>query len=147
MTAATIDPSSSSPPIPLRSASRRGPHAPSPNQSTPQSASRRSNISSQIYQFALGYPQTPPETSPVCESIGPFLQAEEQIAVEKMGSFLFKWYARAATVYQFTLKYSESLCHTPGWNAGNQGSLFSRLLSTRFMVANLYCHTQGTFCA
>lgn len=75
------------------------PGASSSARSTPQSAKRRSIIPSQTYQFALGFPQTPPENSP---ELGPVAQHLEQpprttASARAMGSFLFTWYVRRPT--------------------------------------------------
>lgn len=103
---ATIDPSSSPPPVPNRSASRRGPTPSTSAQSTPRPASRRSEITSQIYQFALGYPQTPPDTSPVRDPFGPSIDAGFFGGKNSMGSFLFKWYAPSRYT-QFLKQFGE----------------------------------------
>lgn len=89
---ATIDPSSPPPPVSNRSASGGIPPPSASTQSIPRPASRRSNITSQLYQFALGYPQTPPETSPVFDPIGPSTSVGSSGTGNSMGSFLFKWY-------------------------------------------------------
>ncbi|KAL8862624.1 MAG: hypothetical protein Q9178_001122 [Gyalolechia marmorata] len=60
--------------------------------SNPPSAHRRSLITDQIFQFALGYPQTPPETSPVPELTGELPWKEAEIISGGMGSFVFRWY-------------------------------------------------------
>lgn len=60
----------------------------SPSSARP--SSRRTVITQQIYQFALGYPQTPPENSPVSEPVLSF--EETKVEKDKMGTFLFKWY-------------------------------------------------------
>jgi len=75
------------------------PGASSSARSTPQSAKRRSIIPSQTYQFALGFPQTPPENSP---ELDPSAQHLEQpppttASAGAMGSFLFTWYVRDLT--------------------------------------------------
>ena len=57
-------------------------------------ASRRSNVTRQIYQFALGYPQTPPDDSPNNDPLDPLdhVVAPDSVpSQQKMGSFLFKW--------------------------------------------------------
>jgi len=91
---ATIDPSSCPPRVPNRSASRRGPTASSSAHSSPRPASRQSQITNQIYQFALGYPQTPPDTSSDLDPFGPSIDAKSLIGGNSMGSFLFTWYAQ-----------------------------------------------------
>ncbi|KAL9125087.1 MAG: hypothetical protein Q9217_005659 [Psora testacea] len=73
--------------------------APSSTHSTPRPVSRASNINKQIYQFALGYPQTPPETSPEFgQSQG---ESENGVSERRndMGSFLFRWDHPAEDVY------------------------------------------------
>ncbi|KAL8742618.1 MAG: hypothetical protein Q9190_004929 [Brigantiaea leucoxantha] len=75
---------------------------PSERYSTAQStlrSSRPSTVTSQIYQFALGYPQTPPETSPVRESNGALSKDERIEAARTMGSFVFRWDHPANEVY------------------------------------------------
>ncbi|KAL9577141.1 MAG: hypothetical protein Q9203_007569, partial [Teloschistes exilis] len=52
----------------------------------------------QIYQFALGYPQTPPEPSPPLESPVGSREGQE-ILGSAMGSFVFKWDHPADEVY------------------------------------------------
>lgn len=59
--------------------------------SSPQSDKRRSLVTDQIYQFALGYPQTPPEPSPLLEAPVDSRDGQE-ILGSAMGSFVFKWY-------------------------------------------------------
>ncbi|KAL8775047.1 MAG: hypothetical protein Q9209_000526 [Squamulea sp. 1 TL-2023] len=72
-------------------------HAPSPfgtapiARSNPPSTHRRSIITDQIYQFALGYPQTPPENSPL-ETTGDLPWDKPEIVTGAMGSFVFRWY-------------------------------------------------------
>ncbi|KAK3173268.1 hypothetical protein OEA41_006597 [Lepraria neglecta] len=88
---ANIDISSSPLHAPSTPASHGGPTAPSSTQSTPRSVKPRSDINKQIYQFALGYPQTPPETSPVLEYGRSELQTGLSGVGEKMGGFIFKW--------------------------------------------------------
>lgn len=89
---ATIDPSS-----PSRPSSSSSPITSSALRSTPPSAHRRrSLITGQIYQFALGYPQTPPETSPVPEVTSDSWEKPETIP-GGMGSFVFRWYVCSIT--------------------------------------------------
>ncbi|KAL8884170.1 MAG: hypothetical protein Q9192_006910, partial [Flavoplaca navasiana] len=92
---ATIDPST-----PTR--------APSPSSSpitssavrpSPPSAHRRSLITDQIYQFALGYPQTPPETSPLLKATSDSSWEEPEIIPGGMGNFVFRWDRPAGEVY------------------------------------------------
>ncbi|KAL8783120.1 MAG: hypothetical protein Q9213_004877 [Squamulea squamosa] len=79
-------------------------HAPSPFGTPPiarsktPSAHRRSVITDQIYQFALGYPQTPPENSPL-EATGDLLWKEPKVGTGAMGSFVFRWDHPAGEVY------------------------------------------------
>jgi len=87
----TIHITVSSLPTPTPSPPRREANLSSSTQSTPRPASRRSNISSQIYQFGLGYPQTPPETSPILESPRLSGEGDTPAVGNRMGSFLFKW--------------------------------------------------------
>lgn len=63
-----------------------------PPQSSSRPTSRRSNINSQLFQFALGYPQTPPDTTPEQEPIASLLEGDSSGAQSNMGSFLFRWY-------------------------------------------------------
>lgn len=63
--------------------------------STPPSANRRSLVTKQIYQFALGFPQTPPEDSPELSPLEQTLETSPSPGVGTMGttgSFVFKWY-------------------------------------------------------
>ena len=60
-------------------------------QSSSRPGSRRSDFNRQIYQFALGYPQTPPDTSPEVDPIGPLLNGGNSPTHPNMGTFLFKW--------------------------------------------------------
>ena len=92
---AVID-SPSFPTVPTSSPSRPNPGPAS--QTTSRPTRRRSNITSQIYQFALGYPQTPPEISPELDSINSVQQTEAPFASGMMASFLFKWYATAVSL-------------------------------------------------
>ncbi|KAL9584657.1 MAG: hypothetical protein Q9212_001993 [Teloschistes hypoglaucus] len=63
-----------------------------------QSDKRRSLVTDQIYQFALGYPQTPPEPSPLLElPVGS--RERQEILGSAMGSFVFKWDHPADEVY------------------------------------------------
>ena len=61
--------------------------------STPTSSNRRRNITSQLYHFALGFPQTPPEISPELDPVAPQLEDSQRTTPGEatMGSFLFKW--------------------------------------------------------
>jgi len=72
------------------------PGASSSARSTPQSAKRRSIIPSQTYQFALGFPQTPPENSPELDPISQHLEQPPRTtaSARAMGNFLFTWYVR-----------------------------------------------------
>ncbi|KAL8713987.1 MAG: hypothetical protein Q9220_002133 [cf. Caloplaca sp. 1 TL-2023] len=64
------------------------------------SSHRRSLISDQLYQFALGFPQTPPEDSPIPGTPGDIERdVEEEAFVSGMGSFVFKWTHTANEVY------------------------------------------------
>ena len=94
VTFAIIETPNSSRPIPSPSTSRRQSGATSSAHSTPRPASRRSEVNSQLYQFALGYPLTPPDTSPVKELSESFLQTEASGLRGSMGSFVFKWCVR-----------------------------------------------------
>ena len=92
--------STSTPPVTSHSSSTTRPHSQatidSPSHSPARPASRRSNITRQIYQFALGYPQTPPDDSPNNDSLDPLDHVVARDSVsnqQKMGSFLFQWYA------------------------------------------------------
>ena len=62
-------------------------------QSPARPVSRRSNITPQIYQFALGYPESSPENSPVEEAAISVSGVEQLVDKGKMGNFLFQWYA------------------------------------------------------
>jgi len=90
---ATIDPSIPSSDLvpPLRASTEHN-----PPQSSSRPPSRRSNINSQIFQFALGYPQTPPDTTPDPDPIGPLLEGDSSGAQSDMGSFLFQWYVETS---------------------------------------------------
>ncbi|MCJ1392381.1 hypothetical protein MMC18_005248 [Xylographa bjoerkii] len=71
-----------------------------PTSSSPaRPASRKSNVTRQIFQFALGYPQTPPETSPELEPIDPLVEFQEPEESKNMGSFLFQWNHPAKEVH------------------------------------------------
>ncbi|MCJ1381888.1 hypothetical protein MMC17_005000 [Xylographa soralifera] len=61
--------------------------------------SRRSNVTKQIFQFALGYPQTPPENSPELQPTDPLVEFEEPQESKNMGSFLFQWNHPAKEVH------------------------------------------------
>ncbi|KAL9000564.1 MAG: hypothetical protein Q9169_000857 [Polycauliona sp. 2 TL-2023] len=56
-------------------------------------------ITDQIYQFALGYPQTPPETDLLLEPTKNLPPTESDIRLGGMGSFVFRWDRPAAEVY------------------------------------------------
>ena len=87
---ATIDPSiTSSDSVPPRASSGHN-----PPQSTSRPTSRRSNVNRQIFQFALGYPQTPPDTTPDIDPIGPLLNGGSSGAQSNMGTFVFRWYVK-----------------------------------------------------
>lgn len=91
---ATIDSSSpSSDLVPPRASTEH-----IPPQSSSRPTSRRSNINSQLFQFALGYPQTPPDTTPERDSITSLLDGNSSGTQSNMGSFLFRWYV--ATNFQ-----------------------------------------------
>ncbi|MCJ1247682.1 hypothetical protein MMC30_004897 [Trapelia coarctata] len=91
--ALTSSESSATPPP--KSADAGAPASPSARPS-----SRRNLITQQIYQFALGYPQTPPENSPVSDPFESVLGSEEtKVEKDKMGTFLFKWDHPATEVY------------------------------------------------
>ncbi|KAL9639839.1 MAG: hypothetical protein Q9204_000945 [Flavoplaca sp. TL-2023a] len=92
---ATIDPSTptrapSSSSSPITSSAVR-PSAPS--------AHRRSLVTDQIYQFALGYPQTPPETSPLLKATSDSSWGKPEIIPGGMGNFVFRWDRPAGEVY------------------------------------------------
>jgi hypothetical protein len=91
---AIIDPS-----LPSELPSLNPPGASSSARSTPQSAKRRSIIPSQTYQFALGFPQTPPENSPELDPVAQHLEQPPRTtaSARAMGSFLFTWYVRRRT--------------------------------------------------
>lgn len=91
VTFAIIDTPSSSRSIPSRSTSRPQSGTTSSAHSTPRPTSRRSEVNSQLYQFALGYPLTPPDTSPVKELSESSLQIEASGLRGSMGTFVFKW--------------------------------------------------------
>ena len=55
-----------------------------------------SRVTRQLYQFALGCPQTPTESSP---SISPIDQAQQSRT--DMGTFLFKWYVENSQTFFF----------------------------------------------
>lgn len=95
LTSAVID-SPAFPTVPTSSPPRPNPGPAS--QITPRSPRRRSNITSQIYQFALGYPQTPPEISPELDPIKSVRQTEASFTSGSMASFLFKWYAATVSL-------------------------------------------------
>ncbi|MCJ1402046.1 hypothetical protein MMC11_005265 [Xylographa trunciseda] len=90
---------------PASSPSSALPSKPSATSRTPTSssparpASRRSNVTRQIFQFALGYPQTPPENSPELESTDPLAEFEDPRESKNMGSFLFQWNHPAKEVH------------------------------------------------
>ena len=112
LASAVID-SPSFPTVPTSSPSRPNPGPASPTTSRP--TRRRSNITSQIYQFALGYPQTPPEISPELDPINSVQQTEAPFTSGIMASFLFKWYATTVSLD----KLCPSQCPTvlPGMNS------------------------------
>ncbi|KAL8950085.1 MAG: hypothetical protein Q9222_003849 [Ikaeria aurantiellina] len=69
-------------------------------QSIDPSSLRRSVISDQLYQFALGFPQTPPEDSPPDRELGDFQRdVQEEVLLSGMGSFVFRWTHPANEVY------------------------------------------------
>ncbi|CAL8577621.1 hypothetical protein XPA_003445 [Xanthoria parietina] len=88
---ATIDPST-----PRRASSSSSPPITSSavpiSRSSPPSAYRRSLVTDQIYQFALGYPQTPPEPSPLLEPKSDLAREKPEDILGGMGSFVFRWY-------------------------------------------------------
>ncbi|KAI9699632.1 MAG: hypothetical protein M1836_002666 [Candelina mexicana] len=65
----------------------------------PRPSSRRGDINRQLYQFALGFPQTPPDEGNEIDPIGPLLKSAIPGKSEKMGSFVFKWHHPASEVY------------------------------------------------
>ncbi|KAL8671879.1 MAG: hypothetical protein Q9168_003632 [Polycauliona sp. 1 TL-2023] len=95
---ATIDPFTP-PRVPASSASPISSRAVGTSRSTPPSANRRSPITDQIYQFALGYPQTPPEADPALEPTSDWPLAESDKTLGGMGSFVFRWDRPAGEVY------------------------------------------------
>ncbi|MCJ1486364.1 hypothetical protein MMC06_006541, partial [Schaereria dolodes] len=95
---AIIDSSKSLTPSPTSAAPQSSIARPE-TQSPARPASRRSGITKQIYQFALGYPQTPPEASPDINSFDADLGSGPADLKFKMGSFLFKWDHPAREVY------------------------------------------------
>ncbi len=52
-------------------------------------------MTNQLFQFALGYLQTPPDTSPEIDPLDDTLDTGALATADKMGSFLFKWYVRS----------------------------------------------------
>ncbi|KAI4092340.1 MAG: hypothetical protein LQ339_007937, partial [Xanthoria mediterranea] len=95
---ATIDPST-----PRRASSSSSPPITSSavpiSRSSPPSAYRRSLVTDQIYQFALGYPQTPPEPSPLLEPKSDLAREKPEDILGGMGSFVFRWDHPAGEVY------------------------------------------------
>lgn len=91
------------------------PGASSSARSTPQSAKRRSVIPSQTYQFALGFPQTPPENSPELDPVARRLElpARTTASPRAMGSFLFTWYVRRLTELSSS-RFITSICMLRG---------------------------------
>ncbi|KAL9054039.1 MAG: hypothetical protein Q9206_003693 [Seirophora lacunosa] len=69
-----------------------------PQISTP-AAHRRSAITNQLYQFALGYPPTPPDISPLSDPITQPQWGEQEAMTSGMGSFVFRWDHPATEVY------------------------------------------------
>ncbi|KAL8752647.1 MAG: hypothetical protein Q9184_005664 [Pyrenodesmia sp. 2 TL-2023] len=67
--------------------------------SSPEAAYRSSIISNQLYQFALGYPPTPPDISPPSGSTGQSPWGEQKALLSGMGSFIFSWDHPADEVY------------------------------------------------
>lgn len=57
----------------------------------PRPNSRRGDINRQLYQFALGFPQTPPDEEYEIDPIGPLLNSARPKQSKSMGSFVFKW--------------------------------------------------------
>ncbi|KAL8979568.1 MAG: hypothetical protein Q9205_005124 [Flavoplaca limonia] len=91
---ATIDPST-----PTRAPSSSSPITSSAVRPSAPSAHRRSLVTDQIYQFALGYPQTPPETSPLLKATSDSSWEKPEIIQGGMGSFRFQWDRPAGEVY------------------------------------------------
>lgn len=57
----------------------------------PRPNSRRGDINRQLYQFALGFPQTPPDEGYEIDPVGPLLNSAPPKQSKSMGSFVFKW--------------------------------------------------------
>ncbi|KAL8990270.1 MAG: hypothetical protein Q9177_001034 [Variospora cf. flavescens] len=65
----------------------------------PQAAHRSSSITNQLYHFALGYPPTPPDTSPLSDPIRQSPWGEQVAMTSGTGSFVFRWDHPATEVY------------------------------------------------